>query len=242
MTKPTLPIPWLDQDDETTPLPDPQWALSEPNGLLAIGGSLSPQRLEAAYRAGIFPWFSAGEPILWWSPDPRALIYPDRFHTSRSLARALRRDQFTVTLDQAFNEVLSACAAPRAEEQGTWITPEMQSAYWRLHQQGIAHSIEVWRTGELVGGVYGVSLGHAFFGESMFSRVSNASKIALAWLCAQLRAWQFDFLDCQMPTNHLLSLGAVCLPRAQFLLALAASQRFATRQGPWELSVSVGDL
>ena len=237
MAEPPLPIPWLAADDETTPLPDPETALADPNGLLAIGGSLSAQRLEAAYRAGIFPWYSPGEPILWWSPDPRAIIPMGEFHVSRSLARALRRLDYTVSLDQAFDAVVQACAAPRADQPGTWITPEMQTAYRCLHRVGLAHSIEVWRDGTLIGGLYGVSLGRAFFGESMFSRATNGSKIAMAWLCAQLRAWDFHFLDCQMPTEHLFRLGAQTLPRRRFLLALAASQRDASRLGPWRLDV-----
>ncbi len=238
MTNAVLPIPWLDDDDEQTPLPDPQTALVEPNGLLAIGGSLSPQRLEAAYRAGIFPWFSPGEPLLWWSPDPRAIIRPNSLHISRSLRRTLKRHDFTLSLDQSFDAVVEACAAPRADQPGTWITTEMKAAYSRLHVIGLAHSIEVWRAGELIGGLYGVSIGRAFFGESMFSRATNGSKIAMAGLCAQLRAWEFDFLDCQMPTEHLMRLGATCLPRGQFLLALAASQRHPTHLGPWQFTAT----
>lgn len=237
MTETTLPIPWLAPDDETTPLPDPETALAEPNGLLAIGASLSAQRLESAYRRGIFPWYSPGEPILWWSPDPRAVIRPSGFHMSRSLRRQLRRDDYQVSLDTAFEAVVAACAAPRLDQPGTWITPEMADAYCRLHGLGLAHSIEVWRAGRLVGGLYGVSTGRAFFGESMFSHATNGSKIAMAWLLAQLKAWQFDFLDCQMPTDHLLRLGAETLPRKRFLLQLAASQRAATALGPWTLDI-----
>ena len=237
MTDAILPVPWLAADDETTPLPDPQTALTDPNGLLAIGGSLSPSRLEAAYREGIFPWYNPGEPILWWSPDPRTILRPDALHISRSLAKVLKRRDYRVTLDTAFDAVVAGCAAPRADQPGTWITREMQAAYSRLHVLGLAHSIEVWRAETLVGGLYGVSLGAAFFGESMFSRVSNASKIAMAWLCAQLRAWDFHFLDCQMPTAHLLRLGAECIPRPRFLLMLAASQRMPTRTGRWVLTV-----
>lgn len=238
MAESPLPIPWLAPDDETTPLPDPETALADPNGLLAIGGSLSTQRLESAYRAGIFPWFSPGEPILWWSPDPRAIIPIDAMHISRSLHRTLRRNDYAVTLDTAFDAVVEACAAPRPDQPGTWITRDMQAAYSQLHVAGLAHSIEVWRDGQLIGGLYGVSLGAAFFGESMFSRAPNGSKIAMAWLCAQLRAWGFHFLDCQMPTEHLMRLGAREIPRRRFLLALAASQRHPTRFGPWALEVA----
>ncbi len=237
MIEPVLPIPWIAADDETTPLPDPETALAEPNGLLAIGGSLSPSRLEAAYRAGIFPWYSPGEPILWWSPDPRALITPKSLHISRSMRRALRRADHTVTLDTAFDQVVSECAAPRDDQPGTWITQEMRAAYSRLHMAGLAHSIEVWRDNTLIGGLYGVSIGHAFFGESMFSRAPNGSKIALIWLLRQIEHWGFHFLDCQLPTAHLQSLGALCLPRKRFLLALAASQRHPTRLSPWQLEI-----
>ena len=237
MTEPMLPIPWLAPDDETTPLPDPETALSEPNGLLAIGASLSPRRLEAAYRAGVFPWFSPGEPILWWSPDPRAIITPAGLHISRSLRRALRRADYTVSLDRAFDAVVAGCAEPRPDQAGTWITRDMRAAYSRLHVHGLAHSIEVWRDAALIGGLYGVSLGGAFFGESMFSRASNASKIAMVWLIRQLQAWGFDFLDCQMPTGHLRRMGAETIPRKRFLLALAASQRQSTRYGRWQLDI-----
>lgn len=216
--------------------------MTDPEGLLAIGATLSPQRLESAYRRGIFPWYSPGEPILWWSPDPRAIIVPARFHVSRSLQRQLRRRDHHVSLDTAFEAVVAACAAPRLDQPGTWITPEMADAYCRLHERGLAHSIEVWRDDRLIGGLYGVSTGRAFFGESMFSHATNGSKIALAWLLCQLDIWQFDFLDCQMPTDHLLSLGAETLPRRRFLLQLAASQRAATRLGPWTLSIERDDV
>lgn len=233
-----LPIPWLAGDDETTPLPHPNTALAEPNGLLAIGASLSPKRLESAYRAGIFPWFSTDEPILWWSPNPRAVLFPTRFKASRRLQRTLRQHPYAITLDTAFDAVMQACAAPRADQPGTWITADMQAAFNRLHALGIAHSIEVWEDAELIGGLYGVALGGAFFGESMFSRKPNASKIAMAWLCGQLAAWDFLFLDCQMPTPHLLSLGAKCLPRAEFLAWLGRSQRQPDRLGHWQLSIT----
>ena len=242
MTESILPIPWLESGDEVTPLPDPETALTEPNGLLAIGGSLSPARLEAAYRSGIFPWYSPGEPILWWSPDPRAILRPEQLHISRSMRRALRRADYGISLDTAFDAVVRECAAPRADQPGTWITREMQAAYSRLHTAGLAHSIEVWRDDVLIGGLYGVSIGRAFFGESMFSRAANGSKIALIWLMRQIEAWGFDFLDCQLPTPHLESLGAVCIPRKRFLLALAASQRQPTRLGPWHLDIQLDDV
>ena len=242
MTEPRLPVPWLAADDETTPLPDPETAMAEPNGLLAIGGALSPRRLESAYRRGIFPWYSPGEPILWWSPDPRAILRPGAFHVSRSLRRALRRHDYRVTLDTAFDAVVSGCAAPRPGQPDTWITPAMHAAYSRLHVLGLAHAIEIWQDGHLVGGLYGVSLGRAFFGESMFSARVNGSKIAMAWLCCQLEDWGFDFLDCQMPTDHLMRLGAETMPRKRFLMALAASQRASTHPGPWSLEIGADDL
>lgn len=234
----SLPIPWLAGDDETTPLPHPNTALAEPNGLLAIGATLSPNRLESAYRAGIFPWFSVDEPILWWSPNPRAVLFPTQFKASRRLRRTLRQHHYDITLDAAFDEVMHACAAPRTGQPGTWITAEMQTAFNRLHALGMAHSIEVWDNSNLVGGLYGVSFGGAFFGESMFSRHPNTSKIAMAWLCGQLVAWDFLFLDCQMPTSHLLSLGAECLSRTEFLAQLATSQRQPDRLGRWQLSIT----
>lgn len=242
VTEPALPVPWLAPNDETTPLPDPETALADPSGLLAIGASLSPQRLESAYRRGIFPWYAPGEPILWWSPDPRALITPSGFHMSRSLRRRLQKPDYEVCMDTAFEAVVAACAAPRLDQPGTWITPEMADAYCQLHKLGLAHSIEVWREKRLIGGLYGVSTGHAFFGESMFSRATNASKIAIAWLLRQLDEWGFDFLDCQMPTGHLLSLGAETVPRKRFLLRLAASQRGATRLGDWSVSITRNDV
>lgn len=238
MTETSLPIPWLSGDDETTPLPHPNTALVEPNGLLAIGATLSANRLEAAYRAGIFPWFSEQEPILWWSPDPRAILVPTQFKASQRLRRILRQQNFSITLDTAFDEVIRGCAAPRPEQPGTWITDAMCDAFNRLHTLGLAHSIEVWKNQQLIGGLYGVSLGGAFFGESMFSRQPNASKIAMAWLCGQLTAWDFAFLDCQMPTPHLLSLGAQCLPRSRFLDWLADSQSQPDRLGRWQLSIT----
>lgn len=242
VTEPALPIPWLAPDDETTPLPDPETALAEPNGLLAIGASLSPQRLESAYRNGIFPWYSPGEPVLWWSPDPRALISPSRFHMSRSLRRQLRKTDYEVSMDTAFEAIIAACAAPRLDQPETWITPEMADAYCDLHTLGLAHSVEVWRGDRLIGGLYGVSTGRAFFGESMFSHATNGSKIALAWLLRQLHEWQFHFLDCQMATEHLVSLGAETVPRKRFLLRLAASQRGSTRLGTWSPSITRDDV
>ncbi|MEW6165431.1 MAG: leucyl/phenylalanyl-tRNA--protein transferase [Pseudomonadota bacterium] len=213
-------IPWL---EAAAPFPPASIALTDPNGLLCAGADLSPQRLVAAYRRGIFPWFSPGEPILWWSPDPRMVLFPDRIKISRSLAKTLRNADYTVRLDTACDRVIAACAAtPRAGQTGTWIVGEMQAAYLRLHGLGIVHSVETWQDGKLVGGLYGVAIGRAFFGESMFSHRTDASKIALAHLCAYLTAREFGIIDCQMETAHLASLGARPIPRDEFLARVAA--------------------
>jgi leucyl/phenylalanyl-tRNA--protein transferase len=191
-------------------------AMREPNGLLAAGGDLSPARLVAAYRHGCFPWFSEGQPILWWSPDPRTVLLPEQLHVSRSLAKLMRQRRYRVTFDQAFEQVIQACAAPRSYADGTWITEDMQAAYCQLHRQGLAHSVEVWDGDALVGGLYGLAMGKLFFGESMFSRADNASKVGFATLVAHLRAADFKLIDCQMPTEHLQSLGATSISRERF--------------------------
>lgn len=205
--------------DPQAPFPPVEHALREPDGLLAWGGDLSPPRLANAYRHGCFPWFEPGQPILWWSPDPRLVLASDGFHVARSLARFLRRSDWSVTVNTAFNEVIGHCATiARPGQRGTWIVPAMIRAYQRLHQQGHAHSVEVWSTQrELVGGVYGVGIGRMFFGESMFSRRSNGSKIALLALCRHLHRHRMPLIDCQMETAHLVSLGAVTQDRPRFL-------------------------
>lgn len=205
------------------PFPDPALAETEPNGLLAVGGDLSPERLRNAYRLGIFPWFSEGQPILWWSPDPRLVLLPDAVRVSRSLRRTLRRDLYRVSIDRDFGGVIRACAAPRPDADGTWIVPEMIEAYERLHALGLAHSAEAWRDGELVGGLYGVAMGRMFFGESMFSRASDASKVAFVHLVQRLAAWDYTLVDCQVYTAHLASLGATEIPRAAFRRHVAAA-------------------
>ncbi len=210
---------WLSEDDRLH-FPPVEAALSQPNGLVAVGGDLAPERLLNAYRQGIFPWFEEGQPILWWSPDPRALLYPQRLRVTRSLAKRVRNAGVTVTLDTAFTPVMQACAAPRSQSAGTWITQGMLAAYQQLHAAGHAHSVEVWERDTLVGGLYGVSLGSAFFGESMFSRRTDASKIALVWLVRQLESWGFHFIDCQLSSSHLASLGAMDVPRARFIREL----------------------
>ncbi|HTN30166.1 MAG TPA: leucyl/phenylalanyl-tRNA--protein transferase [Pseudomonas sp.] len=207
-------LTWLDRD--TLDFPPLEQALREPNGLLAAGGDLRPERLIQAYRHGCFPWFQDGQPPLWWSPDPRTVLFPEELHVSRSLAKSLRQQAFRVTFDQAFAEVIDACSGPRRNSDGTWITLPMQQAYRQLHELGIAHSVEVWQEDHLVGGLYGLAMGQLFFGESMFSRTSNASKIGFVTLVQHLRDWGFVLIDCQMPTRHLESLGARAISRAEF--------------------------
>ena len=211
----------LDGTPPGTPFPDPATAETDPDGLLAVGGDLSPERLLNAYRQGVFPWYSEGQPLLWWSPDPRMVLFPPRLHLSRSLRKLLRQGRFHITFDQAFSSVVEACAAPRDGDGGTWITGEMKQAYIDLHRLGHAHSVEAWQEGELVGGLYGIQLGAIFFGESMFSRVSNASKVAFVHLVRTLERLGCPLIDCQVYTTHLESLGACPIPRARFLELLA---------------------
>jgi leucyl/phenylalanyl-tRNA--protein transferase len=208
---------WISEDSPPDAFPGIESALVEPNGLLAIGGDLAPERLLCAYRQGIFPWYSEGQPILWWSPDPRVVLFPPRLKISKSLRKLLKRSPFEVTLDRAFAAVIERCAAPRPDQDGTWINVAMIEAYLRLHELGHAHSVECWRHGTLAGGLYGVSVGRVFFGESMFSAVSNASKVALAHLCGL----GFELIDCQIPNEHLRRLGAELVPRKAFSALLA---------------------
>ena len=216
--------------------PPPDQALKKPNGLLAIGGDLSPRRLLAAYAQGIFPWFNdADGPILWWSPDPRAVIMPDALKISRSLRRRLARGDLRVTFDCAFGDVVDGCAGPRDGAGGTWITPSMRGAYRELHRLGYAHSAESWLGDQLVGGLYGISLGRMFFGESMFARVSDASKVAFARLAARLAQWQFEIIDCQVMNPHLHSLGAFDVSRSEFLARLRNNPIDGTRLGSWHI-------
>ncbi|MEO8314887.1 MAG: leucyl/phenylalanyl-tRNA--protein transferase [Pseudomonadota bacterium] len=212
-------ISWLHPDDPDH-FPPVSQALDDPPGLLAAGGDLSPERLQAAYRQGIFPWYSAGEPVLWWTPDPREVLFPQDLHVSRSLRRCLNRGEFTITENRDFPAVIAACGAPRGPETGTWITPEMIAAYRELHRRGIASSIEVWKDDELAGGLYGVRSGPVFCGESMFSRQANASKVALVWLAGQCAERDIQLIDCQMPSPHLRSMGSRPLPRHEFLAIL----------------------
>lgn len=213
----------------------PPVQLASPEGLLAMGGDLRAERLLQAYRHGIFPWYNPGQPILWWSPDPRAGLFPDRLRVSRSLTKTLRRKKYEVTLDRAFRDVMRHCAEPRQRraEHGTWITPEMIEAYCRLHELGLAHSVESWSEGKLVGGLYGVALGGIFFGESMFARATDASKVAFVQLVRQLQDWGFGLIDCQLPSAHLSSLGAEEIRRKDFLKRLEDGLQQAGKPGRW---------
>jgi leucyl/phenylalanyl-tRNA--protein transferase len=212
--------------------PDPERA--NPRGLLAVGGDLRTERLLLAYRLGIFPWYGPGEPILWWSPPRRCVMAPTGFHASRSLLRLIRQGRFTMTFDQAFPQVIRACAEPRREQGGgTWITAEMIDAYCALHEVGFAHSAEAWREGQLAGGIYGVSLGRAFFGESMFTQVTNGSKVAFFSLAQRLAEWEFSLIDCQITNPHLVRLGTYEITRREFLRRLNEALQFPTRRGKW---------
>ena len=231
-------IPWLDVED---PFPAVSHALREPNGLLAAGADLSVARLIEAYRHGIFPWYSEDQPLLWWSPDPRMVLFPTEFKHSRSLKKRLRRRDYEIRTDRAFEAVMRACAEPRSSQEGTWITAEMIAAYGTLHRLGIAHSVETWIEDELVGGLYGVALGRMFYGESMFARARDASKIALAHLTKQLERWNFGMIDCQMKTAHLASFGAREIPRADFMRKLQELVNYRSRPAEWRFDDDLFD-
>lgn len=207
---------WLDPRQPEL-FPDVSLALKEPDGLLAVGGDLSEQRLLSAYRQGIFPWYSDNQPVLWWSPDPRMVLIPDELKISRSLRKTIKKNNFRISFDHAFDKVIHECSAPRDYTTETWITDEMKEAYIKLHYSGHAHSVECWQGESLVGGLYGIAIGQVFFGESMFSRVTDASKTAFVYLVKHLQKWQYQLIDCQVYTEHLESLGAVNIPRADFI-------------------------
>ncbi len=213
---------------------------ASPEGLLAVGGDLCPERLLEAYRHGIFPWYNEDQPILWWSPNPRAVIFPSNLHIPRSLQRTMRRGLFTVTLDTCFREVMTQCAGPRLQypEGGTWITPAMIGAYSRLHELGYAHSAETWMGKALVGGIYGIALGGAFFAESMFTMVDDASKVALVRLVRQLRAWDFRIIDCQQSSPHVMRFGAEEVLRSNFIRLLSKAVKLPDRRGQWEFDLT----
>ena len=223
-------IPWLEPHD---PFPPVSRALREPNGLLAAGGDLTPERLVEAYRRGIFPWYSDDQPLLWWSPDPRMVLFPPELRLTRSLKKRLRRRDYAIRADTSFEQVMRACAEPRDGQDGTWITEDMIGAYCALHEQGLAHSVETWIGGELAGGLYGVAIGRMFYGESMFTRATDASKIALAHLVTQLERWHFGMIDCQMKTPHLAAFGAREIPRAGFIRRLQELVNYAQPAGKW---------
>ena len=223
-------IPWL---DSPAAFPDVSRALKEPAGLLCAGGNLEPATLIAAYSRGIFPWFSDDQPILWWSTDPRMVLFPDEFKYSKSLAKTVRTQKFDVRFDTAFTEVIEGCAAPRTADGGTWIVAEMQAAYTRLHQLGVAHSVESWREGKLVGGLYGIALGRMFFGESMFARETDASKVALVALVEKLKQDGFELIDCQQETKHLARFGARPIARRDFVQRLAKLINSGEPHSPW---------
>lgn len=229
-------IPLLGPTDE---FPSVERALDEPNGLLAAGGGLGLPRLLTAYARGIFPWFSEDDPVLWWCPNPRMVLPTDAVHVSRSLRRRLRRDDYRVTMDHAFAQVLRECAAPRRDDAGTWLVPPMMRAYQRLYDAGVAHSIELWIDGDLAGGLYGVALGRMFFGESMFTRRTDGSKMALVLLAAQLKRWKFPLIDCQMRTEHLATLGATEIPRRDFVRALETLVCQPPVPSPWTIDADL---
>ncbi len=225
--------------DANAPFPPTEWALQRPNGLLAWGGGLEPERLLRAYRQGIFPWYSEDEPILWWTPDPRCVLFPLQVHVSSRTRRRFNSGCYRITADTAFANVMAGCAEPRQGVAGTWISAEIIAAYVELHRQGIAHSVEVWQDQQLAGGIYGMALGKVFFGESMFSRAVDASKIALVALCRQLQQWSFGLLDCQVTNPHLLSMGAMEIPRAEFEFHIAQLLAQSATSGKWQSSFEV---
>lgn len=220
----------------------PPLEAASPEGLLAVGGDLNPDRLLSAYRQGIFPWFSDDQPILWWSPDPRAVLHPAKVNISRSLRRSLRTRGFEVSADRAFDLVIAACAESRNRGEGTWITSGMQEAYCALHRMGYAHSVETWHNGELVGGLYGLAIGKAFFGESMFSRIADASKTALVGLAALLAAEGYRFIDCQVVSEHLTSLGAEAIPRDRFASELKRAVELPDNAKCWDWVLPAQEL
>lgn len=228
-------IPWLNDNDHY--FPDIKQALNDPNGLLAAGGDLHPQRIISAYRKGIFPWYSEQDPILWWSPAPRCVLPIDNLHISKSLAKFLRKQPFSITFDKDFRQVIEQCSLSRQHQEGTWITEEMKNAYVKLHQQGTAHSVEVWQGEHLVGGLYGLGIGNIFFGESMFSRADNSSKVAFCYLVNQLKIWGYTLIDCQIHSNHLESLGAIEIDRNEFQYYLSNidSHSISINNSYWEI-------
>jgi len=224
----------LDPDRADQAFPSISTALTDPDGLLAVGGCLSTQRIINAYRQGIFPWYSDEDPILWWSPNPRLVVFPDQLHISKSLQKTQRKQTFQLRFDTAFADVIQACSMPRAQDPGTWLLPEMQAAYIRLHEEGHAHSMEAWFQGELVGGLYGIAIGRVFFGESMFHTKTDASKIAFVTLAQRLTEWGYQLIDCQVHTDHLASLGAEEIPRPDFAILLRRFLQNKPHANAWQ--------
>jgi len=229
-------IPWLERDD---PFPPTSKALKQPNGLLAAGADLTPERLIEAYSLGIFPWFNADEPVLWWSPDPRMVLFPAELKVARSLKKALRNRPYEVRLDTAFSQVMQGCAQPREGQSGTWISPMMTDAYTRLHEMGVAHSAETWIDGRLAGGLYGVALGRMFYGESMFADVTDASKIAFVHMVWQLKRWGFGMIDCQMKTAHLETFGAREIRRSDFMRHVSKLIQYSPAPTHWRFDPDI---
>ena len=233
-------LPWLDPKDPHYPFPSPDDALDSPEGLVAAGGDLNPTRILRAYRQGIFPWYEEGQPILWWSPDPRGILFPAKFNAHKSLLRTIKRQQWKVTYDHAFQRVMVACAEPRSYSKGTWITKDMINAYCHLHQLGHAHSLEIWnQSDKLIGGIYGISMGSVFFGESMFSRVTDASKVALLYLSANLDLWDYHLLDTQLPSSHLEFLCGEPISRQHYLTLLDRFSQQPAKDNAWDVNFSV---
>ncbi len=231
---------WLDSENPDAPFPPAHTALNNPNGLLAAGGDLSPERLLKAYPLGIFPWYEKDQPILWWSPNPRCVLAPENINISRSTRKSMRKKQWTVTFDRHFRDVIMFCAGSRRDSKGTWITQEMKDAYNKLHEMGHAHSVEIWNEDmDLIGGLYGVAIGRMFFGESMFSHQSDASKIALVYLAHHLHSWGYPLIDCQLPSPHILSMGAEMMLRREFLSALNTLCAIPGIPSPWQVDVSL---
>lgn len=229
-------IPWLEPDD---PFPSTSKALKQPNGLLAAGADLTPARLIEAYSHGVFPWFNADEPVLWWSPDPRMVLFPGELKVGRSLKKVLRNRDYEVRFDTAFTRVMHGCAQPRDSQSGTWISPMMIEAYTQLHEMGVAHSAETWIDGKLAGGLYGIALGRMFYGESMFTEVTDASKIAFVHLVWQLKRWGFGLIDCQMKTEHLGRFGAREIPRSDFLRQVSKLIQYSPAPNPWRFDPDI---
>lgn len=240
-----MTAPYLLDINNKTDFPDVELALREPDGLLAVGGDLSIERLITAYQQGIFPWYNEGQPILWWSPDPRMILIPDEVKISRSLAKKIRKQNFKITFDTHFSDVIKACSKPRLEkgitQNETWILDDMIEAYVRLHEAGYAHSVECWQDDTLVGGLYGIAIGNVFFGESMFSRVSDASKLAFVYLCKQLQQWGFKLIDCQVYTAHLESLGAKMISRQQFIRSINQNTNKNKPSEKWQIDSNITD-